>query len=1662
MTAGIKVLALLITLLFSLSLKAADYYWVGGSGNWSDISHWVSSSGGTTNYSQVPTPNDNVYFDANSFTGANQTVVLNGLYANCHNLSISNIPATAAIILPAANSFKIYGSINLAPNLNLDFQGKFYFEATTGGQTINMGGHKIFNDVYFQGLGGSWTLADSLVLEGNGSGIYHVYGALNTSGKLVRCWEYISNYSNPRSLSLGSSQFWIMGSTFTSLLLNSTNFTLIAGSSTIHFNGTAAGYLLAGSNSLSFNHITFHNPDVAKKLHNTSTGSVSFNVFTLPADAEFLGNQQFNVLNLSNDHEYTFDEAATYTFITALNAQGACSKSLYLHSTKKGFASTFHKTSGSISLVDVVIYDIQTSGAAVFTATNSVNLGNSTGWIITQPAARTLYWVGGSGSWADSMHWSTSSGGPGGACLPRPIDDVYFNGASFPGTGATVSLNNRIATCKSMSWVGAGNSPDFGSNAGGLLRIYGSLTFIPAMNLSYNGEVRFEALAMGNTITSAGRKFKEDVIFDGFGGGWTLLDDFEILLPSDQIVHLNGTLNTNGKTVTTGTFLGDVGARTLILGSSVIKVMSSGASAWTLNSTLCTLNAGTSHIIFKTTQGGMLNNGNNHLVYNNVSFSDTSSQSTLKSENPSTTFNVVTFNQNGFIQGYNIVDTMVFAPNKTYDLYPTDTLRIIGALDAVGNCFGYIVIRCFSLNSVTYIRKDGGALSTNFTILSSVHAIGTASFTAYNTISLGNNLNWTIVPMNSVALYWVGGSGNWDDPQHWSYTSGGMPGACIPTPLNDVYFDMNSFNAPNQTVNVNVVQAFCRNMSWNGALYSPALSSVASNNLSIYGSLQWIPNMTQGFSGIVYFKADSASHIINTGSKAFNNDLFFQSQGNTTWTLASELTVNGRIQMYYKGTFNTAGYNILAQRMAVETANLRQLNLGSSIITLTSSSAPTLTFNGNNLSISQGTSEFRLTGATPTVYFNGPINYALHDLVSTDPNGSILLNNFSTDTSAFNRVVFLGDATIRGFNSFDTLTFTPGNSYFLENGKTQFIGNEFNIRGNNCFPIILRSTNSGLQANIHKSGTAVSGDFIDMRDQNAIGGAAFYAGNFSTNVSNNNGWIFQNLPGYVYGLGYDTTICPGDTLILSTINFNGPSSVQWYNAASTPTITVTQPGTYWVQVFYASSCQLSDTIVVSANSGLDSIQTNIGHITCNNGNNGWIKISTYGSATPYFQWSNGHTTDSIYGLGPGTYSVIITDSTCTEFFDTISLTNPQPLAMAFDSNYSVCGGQRWIKAEALGGVGPYSFSWSNGAVTDSIYGLNVGIYYVTITDANGCNITASATVTADPQLIPLISNSQNLLCYQDATGTATATASGGWPPYQVYWNSIPQQNGYSATNLQAGTYYFVVHDSHLCIDSVAVTITEPQALSLSLQAKNEGCLDDCDGAVSSTLSGGTSPYSYQWSNSPTSPGPGITNICPGTYHLTITDANQCQITASANVATNTYINADFSIDSLVGFIPLSVQLTFLGSGAASYLWDFGDGGSSTLPNPNHTYLQEGYFPVILTVNSGSPDFCIDTHTDTIQTILRRPRFYIPNTFTPNGDGLNDQFEIKSVYIRDIRVEIFNRWGQLLCTWNDVNGSWDGRDASGSLAPVGAYVYKITASGWDNVVHEQLGTITMMY
>lgn len=354
------------------------------------------------------------------------------------------------------------------------------------------------------------------------------------------------------------------------------------------------------------------------------------------------------------------------------------------------------------------------------------------------------------------------------------------------------------------------------------------------------------------------------------------------------------------------------------------------------------------------------------------------------------------------------------------------------------------------------------------------------------------------------------------------------------------------------------------------------------------------------------------------------------------------------------------------------------------------------------------------------------------------------------------------------------------------------------------------------------------------------------------------------------------------SITLTITNGSAPFTYSWSNSATTKDVSGLAAGTYTVQVTDNGNCINSESFTVTQPSSITITKTSQTDVLCNADATGAIDLTISGGTTPYtYVWSNAATTEDLSGITAGNYNITVTDASSTTAVSSYTITEPTAIvASGIITNVSSNGGSNGaVDVSVSGGVTPYAYSWSNGSTTEDVMGLISGSYSQTITDANGCTSVSPYIVTQPAALVASITSQTNVSCNGGANGAIDLSVSGGVSPYTYTWNNSATTEDLSG--LAAGNYNVIVSDANNTTSTASTTITEPTAIAIADAITNVSANGLSDGAIDITVSGGTSPYVFVWSNTSTTED--LSGLAAGSYSVTITDANTCSATANYTV-----------------------------------------------------------------------------------------------------------------------------------------------------------------------------------
>ena len=436
------------------------------------------------------------------------------------------------------------------------------------------------------------------------------------------------------------------------------------------------------------------------------------------------------------------------------------------------------------------------------------------------------------------------------------------------------------------------------------------------------------------------------------------------------------------------------------------------------------------------------------------------------------------------------------------------------------------------------------------------------------------------------------------------------------------------------------------------------------------------------------------------------------------------------------------------------------------------------------------------------------------------------------------------------------------------------------------------------------------------------------------------------------GGGKTDVSCNGGANGTATVAPTGgtpPYTYSWSPSGGTnATATGLAAGTYTVTVTDNNACQATRSFTITQPTALAGTASKT-DVSCNGGNNGTATVAVTGGTPSYtYSWApSGGTAATATGLAAGTYTVTVTDANACQITRTVTVNQPAAALGGTISKTDVScngGANGTATVSATGGTTPYSYSWApSGGTNATASGLASGTYTVTVTDFNGCQITRTVTVN-QPAALTATTSQTNVSCNGGANGTASVTATGGTGAYTYSW-APSGGTGATASGLSAGTYTVTITDANTCQITRTVTVTEPAALTATTSQTNVSCNGGANGSASVTVTGGTGAYTYSWAPSGGT-GATATGLTAGTYTVTITDANLCQITRTVTLTEPAALAATTSQINLLcnGGANGSASVTVTGgTGAYTYAWAPSGGTAATASG-----LSAGTYTVTIT------------------------------------------------------------------------------------------------------------------
>jgi gliding motility-associated-like protein len=592
---------------------------------------------------------------------------------------------------------------------------------------------------------------------------------------------------------------------------------------------------------------------------------------------------------------------------------------------------------------------------------------------------------------------------------------------------------------------------------------------------------------------------------------------------------------------------------------------------------------------------------------------------------------------------------------------------------------------------------------------------------------------------------------------------------------------------------------------------------------------------------------------------------------------------------------------------------------------------------------------FLITESLPFTF-----NYNITPADCSQPNGNVILDNFQgeypytyqwssgeTTESIVNKSAGNYTVTIT-----DNLGCSQIHVYDIPNSQGATINADVqNIScDNGADGSISINVNNGSPPFIYSWSSGDSTSYID----------SLSIGDYAVTITDNINCKYTssyNLSSTSY-INADTTIfdetCVGleDGIIqYNILNGFGPYQYNWSNGAIDSNVDSLSPGLYHLDVIDSLGCLYqNDFIILQGNTA--SFVDSVTHNLCTDQMNGSIQISNIGDGPFTYEWDNMLSESTLNNLSSGVYTVTATDTEGCKFEKQFQINEPPPITNIFELIQPGCNDDTLGTATAIpnGGVGNYSFSWSNGKISNTIMDLKPGPFTVTISDNNDCIFVDSIIIlNGEPLQVNALVDSIN--CFGDFAAIEIIPLTGVFP-FQFHWDD--GSDNQIRNDLIAGVHSVVVTDDIGCTHDLSFVLDQPDSLSSTIIQSISPTSSGGDGVIQINIIGGSSPYSIQWSNGLTDVLT-IDNLDYGTYSYSVVDVNGC-ISTGEIVFDAIPLTAILDISSNVCFEQCigSINLEILG-GAMPYSFQWSNGSQDNTINQ----LCNGLYAVTIQDNIGN-------------------------------------------------------------------------------------------------------------
>jgi len=528
--------------------------------------------------------------------------------------------------------------------------------------------------------------------------------------------------------------------------------------------------------------------------------------------------------------------------------------------------------------------------------------------------------------------------------------------------------------------------------------------------------------------------------------------------------------------------------------------------------------------------------------------------------------------------------------------------------------------------------------------------------------------------------------------------------------------------------------------------------------------------------------------------------------------------------------------------------------------------------------------------------------------------------------------------------------------------------------------------------------------------------------------------------------------CNGGNTGNATVTVGGgsnPYTYAWTSSGGSAAVASNlTSGSYTVTVTDNDLCTATASITLTQPNILTANISASTNINCNGAATGNSTVTASGGTTPYtYLWSpSGGSAPIASNLSAGTYTINVTDGNSCSATASVRLTQPALLTVSANSVIDVtCNGVNdgSSTVSANGGVTPYTYSWlPTGGSNLSATGLSADTYTVNVSDANNCNSTAIITITQPLPVEVLVGPARDSICFGN---NISLVASGAntylWvPSLGLSCSNCPNPLASPTLTVQ---YMITGTNGAGCKDSALYTLNVVSNPIAAIQGNNV-----CKG--SSVILSATGGASYIWNTGETNSSINVSPSIDTRYSVAVTESG-CTDTASFKVMVKPIPLFELCCDSSIVY-GQSVHL--VSSGMGTYYWTPSVGlDCDTCRNLLATPLQTTTYTLTVT-NDG----CASQGTVTIDVTCGE--IFVPNAFSPNGDGQNDILYVRGPCVKTMDFMIFDRWGNKVFESENTNNGWNG-EFKGQPMNTGTYIYSLIAVLYDGSTVEKKGNVTLV-